>query len=209
MLSGAVASAASAQEFVAKEYPVKVKALNKNDQGFQISGAVSVCEGAEFEGEGTEASPTLTVHPEYFECEAELGSKHNAKVNTKGCNYEFFATGSVNIVCENTGEEIEVTVEGIAGCIIKIPAQPNLETVTYENITGEVEVRAEVSGIHWSTTSGCKLSPSSGTNGEYREGLFKGGRPTGTPELAPINHPAKARTAGTNEFGAFDAIEVT
>lgn len=196
-----VASAASAHTFKATQYPVEVEAKSLNDQGFQITGAVSVCKKAKFIGTATAESETLEVHPTYTECTVELAGTHTATVNTKECNYVFHAAepgtyeGTVDIVCKNAGEEIEVVVSGITGCTIKIPGgQTGLTSVEYINEAESptsVHVNANVTGIAWSTTSGCGLATSSGTNGEYREGKLNA---KGEPELG--SGPAEALAKG-------------
>ena len=86
-LAVTAASAASAHSFKAQTYPATVKAHAVNPQGFQISGSVSVCSKATFEGTATAESETLEVHPKYEGCEVELAGTFKAKVNTEGCNY--------------------------------------------------------------------------------------------------------------------------
>jgi hypothetical protein len=207
------ASAASAHSFKAQTYPDTVRAHAINPQGFQISGSVSVCSKATFEGTATAASETLEVHPKYEGCEVELAGTFKAKVNTEGCNYLFHAAtpltqeGSVDVVCQ-TGKEINVVVEGIeGGCSIKIPGQTGLKTIEYVNegtgSTAKTEVNARVSGIAWTTTGACGLKESAGTNGEYREGKTSS---LGIPELG--TGPASALSEGFNELEEPDGILV-
>ena len=184
-LFGATAASASAAHFKAAAYPAEVEAKQINDQGFQVTGAVSVCKKAKFVGTLAAESTTLTVHPSYSECTVELAGTHAAKVNTEGCNLEFTAaasgttTGTVAIVCE-TGKEIEVEVEGITGCVIKLPGQVGLKSVEEINETGNVHVNADMSGLSWSSTAACSLAETSGTNGLYREGKLNA---SSEPEL--------------------------
>jgi hypothetical protein len=174
-LFGASAATASAAHFKAAAYPAEVEAKQINDQGFQVTGAVSVCKKAKFVGTLAAESTTLTVHPTYTECTVELAGTHAAKVDTTGCNLDFTAAapetaaGTVAIVCE-TGKEIEIEVEGITGCVIKLPGQVGLKTIEDKNESGSVHVNADVSGLTWSSTAACSLAETSGTNGLYREG---------------------------------------
>ena len=171
----ASAASASAAHYKAAEYPAEVEAKQLNGQGFQITGAVSVCKNAKFLGSLPEESTTLTLHPTYSECTVELAGTHAAKVNTEGCNLQFAAAppdtaeGTVSVVCEE-GKAIEVEVEGITGCVITIPGQVGLKTIENKNAAGGVHVNADATGLAWSSTAACSLAESSGTNGIYREG---------------------------------------
>lgn len=182
---GASVASASAAHFKAAEYPAEVEAKQLNDQGFQITGAVSVCKKAKFLGTLAEEATTLSVHPTYSECTVELAGTHAAKVKTEGCNLVFAAVppetpeGTVSIACE-AGKAIEVEVEGITGCIITIPGQEGLKSIETGNASGAVHVNANVTGLAWSSTAACSLAESSGTNGIYREGKLSAG---GEPEL--------------------------
>jgi hypothetical protein len=207
------ASAASAHSFKAQTYPDTVKAHATDPQGFQISGSVSVCSKATFEGTATAESETLEVHPKYEGCEVELAGTFKAKVDTEGCNYVFHAAtpltqeGSVDVVCQ-PGKEINVVVEGIeGGCSIKIPGQTGLKTVEYVNegtgSSAKTLVNARVSGITWTTTGACGLKESAGTNGEYREGKVSS---LGIPELG--TGPASALSEGFTELEEPDGISV-
>ncbi len=213
--------------FAGEQYPDTVKSHATNPQGFQVTGSVSVCKKATFEGKSTAESETLEVHPKYEECEVELAGTFKAKVNTEGCNYVFHtepkiwpessyfvefgapktALGTTDVVCQ-AGKEIKVEVTGIeGGCQIKVGAQTGLKTVEYVNEGSgsgrKVSVNANVTGIKWSATGACGLKESSGTNGEYKEGKFNG---LGVPELG--SGPAKALTEGFNETEGADGVWV-
>jgi len=190
------ASAWASNEFLAAKYPVLVKGVSANDQGFAIAGATTVCKKAEFHTgledgvNPTGPSLTLLIHPTYTKCEVELGGTHKATVSTTGCNYVFMAapelvSTTLEIECL-AGKEIEVTVEGITGCVIKVPPQ-TVSGIEYMNLAGNIEVRAEVNDITWAATAGCGLAKSSGVEGEYREGEFNG---AGEPVMAAAGHPA-------------------
>jgi hypothetical protein len=177
---GVSAASASAHEFLAAKYPVEVFGETTNQQGFEIAGATSVCMKATFSTNEDDAknptgpTATLLIHPRYENCEVTLGGRHVATVNTTGCNYVFHAAAeltasTVDVECLS-GHEIEVTVSGITGCVIKVPAQTGLKTVEYMNNAGVVEVKVNVTNITWSATTGCGLATSSGTNGIYRQG---------------------------------------
>ena len=217
-LFGVSAASASAHLFLAKEYPVLVKALAENLQGFEISGAVSVChKGLFMTGEAggknpEKASETLLIHPIYEECEVSIAAKFPAKVVTTGCNYVFHALapavkdGTVDVECE-AGKEIKVEVEGLTGCVISVPGGQNgLSAVEYKNQpAGKVLVNAEISKIKWKATSGCGLAKLEGESGEYREGEVVGG----VAKLAAKGKPAEALSEGLTALGEADAIDVS
>lgn len=169
-------------------------------QGFEISGAVSVCKKGKFKTETSVLAPAslLLVHPTYSECEAELAGKHEALVSTTGCNYVFHAVapgtkGTVDIECES-GDSIVVTVHGLTGCEIKVGPQTGLLTVEYANVTGGlVEVKANVEKIVYTATSQC-TGVTSGSTGKYREGLLP-------PALGSL--PARVLAEAQSTTGTF------
>lgn len=213
---GVAASAASAAHFKAEKgkYPVKVLAKSTNNQGFEIAGATAVCRTGTFKGELAGESETLTVHPEYTSCFVELSGIHEAVVKTNACNYRFHAAleltpANVDILGCAAGSPIEIEVKGITGCFIDISNQEGLKSVQYVNskvAPKKVQVKAEVNNIAWSTTPACGLTPSSGTEGHYREGILKeeGGKVT-VAELAAAGKPA---TATAEDEAKLEGLEV-
>jgi hypothetical protein len=176
---GVSAASASAHLFLLTSKTmeeVEIKAATTNSQGFEISGAVSVCMKGKFKTVTNALLPAeaLEVHPTYSECEVELGGSHNATVTTTGCNYLFHAAapkekGTVDVKCE-TGKEILVKVETV-NCLIKVGGQTGLKSVEYENLSsGAVEVKANVENIAYTTN--CEGIPASGSLGKYREGTL-------------------------------------
>jgi len=215
-LFGVSAASASAHLFLAHEYPVLVKGLSLNLQGFEIPGAVSVCKHAHFmTGEEGGKDPTgpselLLIHPVYLECSVSIGAvKHvPAAVLTKGCNYVFHALassandGTVDIECE-AGKLIEIEVTSIAGCVISVGSQSGLKTIEYVNLTGKVDVNAKVGSILWKAASACGLAGTEGTNAKYEEGEL-----TAVTEINKLTgKPARALSEGF-KGGLSDAIMV-
>lgn len=217
-LFGVSAASASASTFLAASYPVLVKGLSLNIQGFKITGAVSVCEDGHFmTGEAggkdpTGPSETLLIHPTYLHCHVSvLGAKLvNATVTTTGCNYVFHAAlsgtlnGTADIECES-GKSIEIKPE-IAGCTISVNGTGNagLKTVEYVNGGGKVKVNANVTKITWKATELCGLGSTGGTEAEYKEGKINS--LTDVAELG--TGPASALSEGLNSLGEADAISV-
>ena len=207
VLLGVSAASASAQHlFLAASYPVLVKAVSQNIQGFQAAGAVSVCQKGLFmtgvEGGKDPGGPseTLLIHPIYEECEISIAAKFKANVVTTGCNYVFHALapltkdGTVDIECA-TGKLIKVEVPELTGCTISVPAQQGLKAVEYVNEAGgKVKVAAEISSIHWLASSGCGIGLL-GTSGEYRQGEVV----AGVAKLSAAGKPALALAEGISE----------
>jgi hypothetical protein len=202
---GMSAASASAAEFktTTAKYPTTVSAKATNNQGFKITGAVTVCKKAEFAGTLAAAAPTLETSIEYTECKAQIGGLHNATVTPNGCTYVFHAAptktteGVVDVKCP-TGKEIVITVEGLT-CKIKIPAQTGLKTIEYENSTpvATVKVNANVKAIKY-TVETCPAGVESGMEGEYRKGNIILGPPEEVA-IAPVSEPAKATAKGSPE----------
>jgi hypothetical protein len=186
-LFGVSAASASASTFLAASYPVLVKGEATNIQGFEITGAVSVCEHATFmtgEEDGLDPagpSETLLIHPKYTGCHVSIGGAvlTAATVTTTGCNYLFHAAlslaagGTVDIECL-AGKLIEIA-PAVAGCVISVGGTGNtgLKEVTYMNeepVAGKVTVRANVTNILWKATSACGLAGTEGHEAKYKEG---------------------------------------
>jgi hypothetical protein len=101
------------------------------------------------------------------------------EITTNGCSYLFHiggaTTGTLDVVCE-AGKEITITAAaaGIAKCILHVPTQSGLGTITYKNTgattTREVEIEANLSGLKYKHTAGTGLgscSTGSATTGTY------------------------------------------
>jgi hypothetical protein len=218
-LFGISAASASASTFLATEYPVLVTGKATNIQGFEITGAVSVCEHGTFmtgeEGGQNPGGPsaTLLIHPKYTGCHVSIGGAvlTAATVTTTGCNYVFHAAlslaagGTVDIECE-AGKSIEIA-PAVAGCVISVNGTGNtgLKEVTYMNdepVVGQVTVRANVTNISWKATSACGLAGTEGHEAKYKEGEIT------SLDIAKLGAgPAKAASEGL-KGGLEDPIKV-
>lgn len=222
-LSAIAVAPASAHEFKAAKYPVKVKGKNSNLQGFEIPGAVSVCTTGTF-NTGEEGAPnptgpsaTLEIHPKYTGCTVSIGAvKHvAAEVTTKECNFVFHAAapntteGTVDVKCVG-GKSIEIKVTSITGCTISVTGtgtgtNAGLKTVEYRNEPAkEVTANAKASNITWKATSACGLAGTEGNTAKYEEGEV------GALEVNKLTgKAAKAVAKGVfGELEEVDAIEV-
>jgi hypothetical protein len=218
-LFGVSAAVASASTFLAASYPVLVKGAATNIQGFEITGAVSVCEHATFmtgeEGgkDPTGPAETLLIHPKYTGCHVSIGGLPltAATVTTTGCNYVFHAAlsgttnGTVDIECE-AGKSIEIAPQ-VVGCVISVNGTGNtgLKAIEYVNEAGgKVKVNANVTNITWKATSACGLAGkvTEGKEAKYKEGKISAG------DVAELGTgPATALSEGF-KGEALDAIMV-
>lgn len=157
MAMGALsASAASAANFTAAEYPVTIHAEGGGSETFHTLAGDVVCNTSTFSGSATGASETLTVHPEYSDC--KVFGILNSTVDTTGCNYIFHTgsgsgdnwTATVSVSC-GSGSSIKVTA---ATCAAEIKSTGQLSSVDLINNTGagDVEVNPTVGGIPYTVT---------------------------------------------------------
>lgn len=106
----------------------------------------------------------------------------NAKVEMKTCQYNFHINGEVDITPTGCGP-IEFTA---VTCTVKVGAQSGLKSVTYENMgtkaTRDVTIIPNVTGITYTTSSGCPNGAETRSDGSYSGGKFtvKGTHPAGT-----------------------------
>jgi hypothetical protein len=214
----AVASASAAEPyqygFKAAEYPAENLSTNTNIHGFEVTGAVSLCEEAHFNtNENGAPNPkgpqhSLEVHPTYSKCSISLpASTGEAVVRTNKCNYVVTAiepgtvgaeknNGEVQIKCVGRGEAIEVESLKVIGCIIKTGPQ-TLKGVGYINnnpATGQVAIGSEVENISYTASGACGIT-GSGTTAKYRRGVQE----LGIDKLcSPTPCPAEVKSVAQN-----------
>lgn len=169
MSAFAAAGASAATKFVAGTSTAKVVAdqVASENHVFTVDGSEVKCSTAHFETAGEVASPatSITVHPTYSGCTAFgfLG----ATVNTTGCDYQLFASGSINVLCSGSNQII-ITA---ATCEAKVPAQEIASGVTYVNQATSpttVLVEAGLNGtVKTNKTKDGFLCPLSGTGTSF------------------------------------------
>lgn len=172
-LGAMTATGASAAEFHAEEAGVIVSGSKTNNHVFNTGGGTVTCSTATFSGTATNATDDeLTINPHYTGCTAFSIANTHVKMN--GCDYLFTveassSSGPVHVQCPGSAQiEVTPTVFGFSACTVKIPGQtPTGGGVTYTNLNSEseVEVDANVTGIHYTSSGG--LCGSSGTNATY------------------------------------------
>jgi hypothetical protein len=174
-MSAVVASAAHAvPQYTASSYSATATgANNKGGETFTTSGGTVTCD-SHFQGTLSAASSTLTVTPNYSNCEA-FGFL-SADVHENGCTYVFHATSklstdhyssSVDIVCP-AGKTMVITA---SACEVSVGAQNGLSSVTTQNLAGgQVTVVPNVGNITMNVTKdgfGCPFSSTGHTKGTY------------------------------------------
>jgi hypothetical protein len=155
-MSAVVASAAQAGEFTANKYPATVTGSQTAKHEFKFQTGTVVCAKATFDGKLEAASETLTVTADYKECVTPGGGGAvNVKMNS--CDYVLHAgetlanenvDGSLDVNCNKEGDEIEFVHEK-NGCVVKIPPQNGLNTLTYTNkkMAGDYELDINITKL--------------------------------------------------------------
>jgi len=154
----------------------------------------------------TTSTPTTTVSVTPSFPAKTVGGEQNCtsfgfpgEVDTNGCTYLFHigtaTAGTMDVVC-SAGKEITVTSSsgGTSKCVVHVPAQTGLGTITYKNVgtlaTKEVELEVALSSIKYSHTEGTgfgKCTTGSATTGSYTgKALITGERDNGGTEHVGI-----------------------
>jgi len=171
-VSAVGASAAQAGEFTASKYPATVTGSQTAKHEFKFNTGTVVCAKATFDGKLEAASETMTITADYKECVTPGGGGVvNVKMNS--CDYllhvgETLANenvdGSLDVQCNKEGDEIEFVHEK-NGCVVKVPAQNGLTTLTYTNkkMAGDYELDINVKKLLHTQNEKCK-----------EQGIFEG-----------------------------------
>jgi hypothetical protein len=148
---------------------------------FDAAGSTITCQNATFKGTQTgNTAPDVTMEAAYSNCTVHVsGFSLAATVNMNGCRYTFLANGEVavvNAVGKNcTTEPITYRVSNFLGeCDVKVGAQANLKSVTYDGNTtvafGDVVVTPNVTGISGTSTGNLCSTTGAFSNGAYTQG---------------------------------------
>jgi hypothetical protein len=172
-LSVVAASSASAFTlFLSHPANQMVTAGQKGKHKFTVGGASVECNKATFLGNAPGLEFTLfKTTAAYSECTAFgfVGSS----VRMNGCEYQLHIGGVVDVENCETGKEIEIEVNNGGPCILKMPAQSGLKSVTYANVTGangraSVEIKIAVKSITGTSNGQGTGCPAAGAvTGEY------------------------------------------
>jgi hypothetical protein len=169
----ALASTASAQ-FESEAESTNLTVSTNAMQKFAPSEGSTAVECTTIKVTGTQtgtANTTVTIAPEYSNCETFLGAA--TAVKTNGCKYVFHlakgsTSGTTDVECEGSNT-IEITVGSI--CKYTIGTQTGLSSVNFKNTgsgtTREVVVEPNVKGIVSTRTTNDFFCPAGGSTGTY------------------------------------------
>jgi hypothetical protein len=158
---------AGAAQFEASEYPARPhSAASQAALAFETEAGFVTCANT-FESTLSEASSTLTLHPEYFLCQAFGFS--SATVTTTECDYLLHAgtelgggnfTATLDVACAS-GKAIRVTA---GTCEIEIKSQSGLNSVNLWSPEGSGSVTATFEAkMAYTVTKDGFLCPFAGT----------------------------------------------
>lgn len=181
-MSAMVASAASAAEFTAGSDEITITGKQATNNNFKVTKSEISCGIATFHGviaSSTTKATSATVTPTYTECEDTVfhltakvtGFGHYGEGNN--CDYVLQAAGTADLVCK---AGTDVTVDA-GTCIIHIPGQTGIGTVSYANGTGangkeDVTVTLNINNIKGTHTDGF-ICPFEG-GGSFTNGALTG-----------------------------------
>jgi hypothetical protein len=184
-MSAVAASMASADTLKSEpSQTVTLKGSQEENDVFGITAGNTSCKQVTYTA--TTPTPTSSVAATPAYPEKTTGGEQNctslgfpAKIELNGCSYKFAigaaTTGTLDVVCP-VGKEITVVASsgGVTKCIIHVPAQTALGTITYTNVgagtTREVTVSAKITTLKYSHTAGeglGKCTAGTGTTGTY------------------------------------------
>jgi len=164
----AAVSASAFTKFESTKYPVKITAVESEENVLQIgtlsSGKVS-CKKATFASTINPTGPVeaITIHPEYGEC--TVFGVVGGTVTTTGCNYEVFANGKAKIAC-TIGKAIRVVS---SSCEVSVSTQ-SVEQLTYLNLVAvptTIEIKDNLSKISYNSNLG-GVCPANGQEATYK-----------------------------------------
>lgn len=196
-MSAVAASAASADEFTAEQYPLLITGGGEPGQVDQIiltSGTAS-CKKTTYTSTVSAPTTTVTVSATYGECTA-FGFPSTVHMN--GCQYLFHINGGTStegkadLTCP-AGQEVTVTSisAGTTKCTLHFPAQSSVGTLQFTNIgsgsTRELTLAMNLTNIKYSHTKGTGIAAcasGSATNGTLAaKGLVTGENHLGTQHV--------------------------
>lgn len=166
-MSAVAASAASADEFTAEQYPLQITGSGEPGQVDQIilTSGTAACKKTTYAGTVSAPTTTVTVDATYGECTA-FGFPSTVHMN--GCQYLFHLNGGsstegkADLTCP-AGKEVTVTSLSAVTikCTLHFPAQSSIGTIQFTNIgagpTRELTLTMNLTSIKYSHTKGTGL----------------------------------------------------
>jgi hypothetical protein len=169
-MTAVMASAAQATKFTTSASSGTLTATQTSEQVFTTDAGTVRCSTSNQEGAFSSTSfESLEVSASYSGCKA-FGFL-SATVAMGNCKYKFTGAGQTggkalaDVVCSSG----EITVNTF-GCVVHVPAQSNLSSVTFTNGAGDVNASANLTGIHYTQTEGCPNGSGTKTNGTLTGG---------------------------------------
>jgi hypothetical protein len=181
-LSSFTASVASADVLTVESLPTTLTGAQEGLDVLKVHAGETRCTTVKYQGTvATSPTTTITVTPTFSGC---TFTGLAGAIDMNGCDYLFHinsaagtTTGTTDIVCP-AGQEITITAPavGTKKCIVHIPPQTGLGSVTYTNVgvppTSELTLSLALTGIKYSQTAGTAesgncLTADSTTTGTY------------------------------------------
>ncbi|HXR60493.1 MAG TPA: hypothetical protein VN732_04120 [Solirubrobacterales bacterium] len=165
-----VASASAFSTFRAESAPVKLTGTQNQTLTFSTDAGTLSCGGGSLSGELTSTtSSSFEATPSFGGC-SYLGV-NGLSINTNGCKYRFYASGSADIVCSE-GAAIWYSV---AGCTVTVPAQTGIQWIGLGNSGAgsgrSVNLSYSVGNLKYMTSGFCTTSGV----GSFSNGVLYGG----------------------------------
>ncbi len=198
-MSSIVASVASADVITTEAAPTTLTGAQGGTDVRGFHSGSTKCTTVKYTGSlSALSSSNATVTPTYSGC-ALLGLASTTSMN--GCSFKFNVnatagntTGTTDIVCP-AGKEITITAPsvGTPKCIVHIPAQTGLASISYSNLgsttTREITASLNITNLKYSQTAGtaetgnCATADNT-TGGTYvGSALFTGENAAGTAHI--------------------------
>lgn len=170
------ASAASAAEFRAEDYPASVSGSQVETLALSTHAGNVQCQTVDLSGTAAEASSSLELAATFGKCKA-FGFLQ-ASIDMNSCSYVLESTsdlppldGTLDLACGEEGDAIEIKA---FTCTVTVPEQEDLDSLELENkgsgANREVEAVVDVGSIMHTTSAGC---PGGGA-GSFDNGSYSG-----------------------------------
>ncbi|HWM55695.1 MAG TPA: hypothetical protein VNO20_09935 [Solirubrobacterales bacterium] len=134
------------------------------------------CSNIEFNGNLTGATTALAVDATYAGCKTKpvLGISQSVNMRMNGCSYVFNGAGTLDLVCAEAGEAIEVELSNGSKtvCTHRIAPQKGVGSVGYSSVGDAikpgVQIALALEGIKSTADKSALIcGPSESTNGTY------------------------------------------
>jgi hypothetical protein len=184
-----IGTPAHAAQLESASYPTAITGnqVSGKEHNLTVAAGSTTCTTGTLSGEITQAVSELSLNATYSGCTSnQLGEVHPAQVKMNSCHYGLHIAntkapygGTADVVCSKEGDAIEVTIETVNPCVIKVGAQSGLSAMSYANGASTVNVTFNLSGINYKQVGVfCR------GNNFSKEKSFTNGTLTGTSSLS-------------------------